>query len=185
LINGDALKGYKTENTNFALLNTIELTEPLTDPFVFGRLIASMTNILGGGKPVIQRMGDFLDEKRSKMTTFNDSSRWFDKLTPTLSTGSLVEPGDIRMVYPYKIVKSLKEALIKLNKVFDNTILKEENLIYAPEIKFYSFSYETDKYMMTNIEGIFVAGDGAGKSRGIVGAAISGMLAAKGIAERR
>lgn len=183
LINGDALKGSKTENTNFALLNTIELTEPLTDPFVFGRLIASMTNILGGGKPVIQRVGDFLDEKRSKMSSFYDSDRWFDKVKPTLAAGSLVEPGDIRMVYPYKIVKSLKEAMIKLNKIFDNTVLKEENLIYAPEIKFYSLSYNTDRNMMTNLRGIYVAGDGAGKSRGIVGAAISGIIAAKGIAE--
>lgn len=181
LVNGDALKNKKTANTNFALLETVELTEPLTDPFVFGRLIASATNILGDGKPIIQRIGDFLDEKRSKMNTFFDNNRWFDKLTPTLKPGVLVTPGDIRMAYPYKTVKSLKEALIRLNKIFDNTILKEENIIYAPEIKFYSLFYDTDNRLQTNVKGIFVAGDGAGKSRGIVGAAISGMIAAKGV----
>ena len=181
LINGDALKNKKTENTNFALLNTVNLTEPLTDPFVFGRLIASATNILGGGLPIVQRMGDFLDEKRSKAETFFEKSRWYDRVQPTLLVGSNVTPGDIRMSYPYKVVKSLKEGLIKLNKILGNTILKEENLIYAPEIKFYSFSYETDKYMETNVKNLFVAGDGAGKSRGIVGAAISGIISAKGI----
>ncbi len=181
LINGDALKKTKTENTNFALLNTIELTEPLTDPFLFGRLFASATNILGNGKPIVQRVGDFLDEKRSKLDTFYDRNRWFNKVNPTLEPGKFVSPGDIRMAYPYKIIKSLKEALIKLNKIFDNTILKEENLLYAPEIKFYSFKYKTNKFLETSIKNIFVAGDGAGKSRGIVGAAISGMLVAEGM----
>ncbi len=183
LINGDALKNKKTDNTNFALLNTIELTEPLTDPFVFGRLIASATNILGHGKPIVQRIGDFLDEKRSKSETFFDKTRWFNKVEPTLKIDKIVTPGDIRMAYPYKIIKSLKEALIKLNKIFDNTILKEENLIYAPEIKFYSLKYLTNNYLQTNIEHIYVAGDGAGKSRGIVGAGISGIIAAEGIIE--
>ncbi len=181
LINGDALKKTKTENTNFALLNTIELTEPLTDPFLFGRLFASATNILGNGKPIIQRVGDFLDEKRSKLDTFYDRNRWFNKVKPTIEPGKLVSPGDIRMAYPYKIIKSLKEALIKLNKIFDNTILKEENLLYAPEIKFYSFKYKTNEFLETSIKNIYVAGDGAGKSRGIVGAAISGILAAEGM----
>ncbi|MDD3803353.1 MAG: FAD/NAD(P)-binding protein [bacterium] len=184
LVNGDALKNKKTENTNFALLNTVNLTEPLTDPFVYGRLIASATNILGGGLPIVQRVGDFLDEKRSKGETFFDSSRWYDRVIPTLSVGNTVTPGDIRMAYPYKIVKSLKEGLIKLNKIFGNTILKEENLIYGPEIKFYSLNYETDKNMETNIENLFVAGDGAGKSRGIVGAAISGVIASEGILKK-
>ncbi|MGE3063213.1 MAG: NAD(P)/FAD-dependent oxidoreductase [bacterium] len=184
LVNGDALKNKKTENTNFALLNTVNLTEPLTDPFVYGRLIASATNILGGGLPIVQRVGDFLDEKRSKADTFFEKSRWYDKVQPTLTIGSTVTPGDIRMSYPYKIVKSLKEGLIKLNKIFGNTILKEENLIYAPEIKFYSLSYETNKSMESSIQNLFVAGDGAGKSRGIVGAAISGILASEGILEK-
>lgn len=181
LINGDALKKTKTDNTNFALLNTIELTEPLTDPFLFGRLIASATNILGNGSPIVQRIGDFLDEKRSKMETFYDANRWFNELRPTLTPGKTVSPGDIRMAYPYKIIKSLKEALIKLNKIFDNTILKEENIIYAPEIKFYSLKYKTDNNMQSTAENIYLAGDGAGKSRGIVGAAISGLLAARGM----
>lgn len=181
LVNGDALRKKKTDNTNFALLNTIELTEPLTDPFLFGRLIASATNILGNGKPIVQRIGDFLDEKRSKTESFYDANRWFNRLKPTLLPDKLVSPGDIRMAYPYKIIKSLKEALIKLNKIFDNTILKEENIIYAPEIKFYSLKYKTDKNMQSTANNIFLAGDGAGKSRGIVGAAISGLLAAKGM----
>jgi uncharacterized protein len=34
------------------------------------------------------------------------------------------------------------------------------------------------------LPGLFVAGDGAGKSRGIVGAAVNGLMAAEGILRR-
>ena len=38
--------------------------------------------------------------------------------------------------------------------------------------------------METNVKGIFVVGDGTGKSRGIVGEGIYGIIAAQGIAEK-
>jgi hypothetical protein len=40
---------------------------------------------------------------------------------------------------------------------------------------------KTNKLLQTDIPNIFVAGDGAGVSRGIVGAAATGIIAAKGI----
>jgi uncharacterized FAD-dependent dehydrogenase len=40
---------------------------------------------------------------------------------------------------------------------------------------------ETNQTLQTKVPNIFVAGDGAGVSRGIVGAAATGMIAAKGI----
>jgi hypothetical protein len=56
--------------------------------------------------------------------------------------------------------------------------------LYAPEIKFFDTLFVADRNLETNVEGIFVAGDGTGKSRGIVGAGISGIIAAKGIAQK-
>jgi uncharacterized FAD-dependent dehydrogenase len=53
--------------------------------------------------------------------------------------------------------------------------------IYVPEIKFYDVRYPTSDYLETNVPNLFVAGDGAGKSRGIVGAAVNGLMAAEGI----
>ncbi len=53
--------------------------------------------------------------------------------------------------------------------------------MYVPEIKFYDTKYATDRYLETNVPNLFVAGDGVGKSRGIVGAALNGVLAAEGI----
>jgi hypothetical protein len=54
-------------------------------------------------------------------------------------------------------------------------------MIYVPEIKFYDVKYRTSRELETSVPNLFVAGDGAGKSRGIVGAAVTGQLAAEGL----
>jgi hypothetical protein len=54
-------------------------------------------------------------------------------------------------------------------------------LLYAPEIKFYAMRIETNKKLQTVLPNIFVAGDGAGVSRGITIAAATGIIAANGI----
>jgi uncharacterized FAD-dependent dehydrogenase len=45
----------------------------------------------------------------------------------------------------------------------------------------YSMRFITDGNMMTSMEGLYVAGDGAGLARGIVGSAATGVLAARGL----
>ncbi len=57
-------------------------------------------------------------------------------------------------------------------------------LIYVPEIKFYDVRYPASLELETGISGLFVAGDGTGKSRGIVGAAVNGLMPAEGILVR-
>ena len=57
----------------------------------------------------------------------------------------------------------------------------KRQLLYATEIKFHGLRVLTDEFLRTSIPEIYVAGDGAGLSRGIVGAAVSGLLAAEGI----
>ena len=54
----------------------------------------------------------------------------------------------------------------------------------ASEIKFFDTHFPADEHLETNVPGIFVAGDGTGKSRGIVGAGISGIIAARGISRK-
>ena len=45
----------------------------------------------------------------------------------------------------------------------------------------YSMRFITDRNMMSSMEGLYVAGDGAGLARGIVGSAATGILAARGV----
>ena len=179
LVNGDALFDRKTENTNFALINTVFLTQPFSDTTEFGRMIARQFFLLGGGRPIVQRIGDFREGKRSSQSTFNSKTRHFDRCRATYNA----VPGDITLGLPARIVDNLWESLKTLDKIVPG-ILHPSTLLYAPEIKFFDTHFSTDRHLETNIEGIFVAGDGTGKSRGIVGAAVSGIIAAEGIGKK-
>ena len=179
LINGDALSSKKTDNTNFALINTVALTKPFSDTTEFGQIIARQFFLLGGGKPIVQRVGDFREGRRSAAATFNNANRHFEVCKATYNA----VPGDIALGMPARIMDNLWESLKTLDKIVPG-ILHPSTLIYAPEIKFFDTHFPTDRNLETNVEGIFVAGDGTGKSRGIVGAGISGIIAACGIAEK-
>jgi uncharacterized FAD-dependent dehydrogenase len=171
-VNGHSMKDKKSSNCNFALLVRTELTQPLENTTEYGRSIAKQTNILGGGKPILQRLRDLRMNRRSRWDRIGKSY-----VDPTLKD---VEPGDISMAYPYRIVNNIIEALDKLEKVIPG-VGSDSTLLYAPEIKFYSMRIETNKTLQTAIPNVFVAGDGAGVSRGITIAAATGTIAANGI----
>ena len=171
-VNGHSMTNKKSENTNFAFLSTVHLTEPMEDTIAYGRSVAKLCNTIGSGKPILQR---FVDLKKGRRSTWKRLSK--SHINPTLKD---VTPGDISMGMPKRIVTNIIEGLEKLDNVIPG-IASNSTLLYAPEIKFYSMIYEIDKNFQTNIKNLFVAGDGAGLSRGIVGAAATGILAAKGI----
>jgi hypothetical protein len=179
LVNGDALSRRKTDNTNFALINTVALTEPFSDTTEFGQMIARQFHLLGGGKPIVQRIGDFREGRRSSAATFDSAARHYGQCRATYAA----VPGDVTLGMPARIIDNLWESLKNLDKIVPG-ILHPSTLLYAPEIKFFDTHFPTNHNLETNLEGIFVAGDGAGKSRGIVGAAISGLLAADGMARQ-
>jgi uncharacterized FAD-dependent dehydrogenase len=91
-----------------------------------------------------------------------------------------VTPGDIAMAYLQRLLKNILEGLKMLDKVIPG-IDVDSTLLYAPEIKFYAMHIKTDKQLRTKIPNLYLAGDGAGISRGIIGAAATGIVAAKGI----
>jgi len=181
LINGDALKNHKTNNTNFAILNTINLTDPYADTLEMGRDIAMETLRLGGGKPIVQRMGDFLNGRRSKKSDFFDGEKGLTN--PTLSIDEDVVPGDISLAYRGRIIDNLRDAFDILDRIVPG-IKHPSTLIYAPEIKFYDTKYETTADLETNVPNLFIVGDGAGKSRGRVRAAMTGIIEANGVKKK-
>ncbi len=99
---------------------------------------------------------------------------------PTLKK---VTPGDIGMAFPYRIVTNLIEGLEKLNEMLPG-LASDSTLLYAPEVKFFSVRPRVSRKLETEIKGLFVAGDGAGVSGNIVGAAATGIIASQGIAEK-
>jgi uncharacterized FAD-dependent dehydrogenase len=173
--NGHSMRDTRSGNTNFALLTRVSLTEPLENTTEYGRRIAQLANTLGGHKPIIQRLGDLRSHKRS---TWDRLSR--SHVEPTLED---VTPGDIAMAYPRRITMDFMESLEMLDRVMPG-IAADSALLYAPEIKFYAMRIQTDGRLRTSIPNLYVAGDGAGVSRGIVGAAATGLVAARGIMEQ-
>ena len=173
--NGHSMRDTKSPNTNFALLTRMSLTEPLENTTVYGQRIAQLANTLGGHRPILQRLGDLRNHKRSTWERIDRSH-----VNPTLRD---VTPGDLTMAYPKRIISDLMEGLEMLDRVMPG-INSDSTLLYGPEIKFYAMRIATDNTLRTRVPNLYVAGDGTGLSRGIVGAAATGLVAAKGIIEQ-
>ena len=175
-VNGHSMHSKRSENTNFAFLVRVGLTEPLENTTEYGRSMVHQANILGGGKPLIQRLGDLETGRRS---TWSRIERSYVK--PTLRN---VTPGELGYALNYRIVTDIVEGLKILNNVVPG-VYEDHTLLYAPEVKFYAMRIKTSMSLQTMIPNLFVAGDGAGVSRGIVGAAATGIIAARGILASR
>ncbi len=134
--------------------------------------MAELATTIGGGRPIIQRLGDL---KRGRRTTWDRLER--NHVVPTLND---VTPGDISMALPHRIVVDLVEALGKLAGVIPG-VDADSTLLYAPELKLYAMAVEVDGNLMTSIPGLFAAGDGPGLSRDLINASATGVLVGRGI----
>lgn len=174
-VNGHSRTDIQTENTNFAFLVKLKLTEPLEDTTEYGRALAQLATTIGGGKPIVQRIGDLKDGRRSTHGRLrrNSIQRTLDDVTP----------GDISMALPQRVMNDIMEGLDMLNEIIPG-VKSSNTLLYAPEIKFYAKKLEVDEDMETSIPGLFAAGDGAGLSHDIVNAASTGVLAGRGISNK-
>jgi len=171
-VNGHAFMDKKSENTNFAFLSKVVLTEPVTDNQAYGEALGRLATLIGGGKPILQRFGDL---KRGRRSTWGRIKKGY--IEPTMQN---VVCGDIAMALPERILTNLVEGLEKLNLVVPG-VSNDETLLYAPEIKFFATQVETDNDLMTAVQGLYVAGDGPGVAGNIVSAAATGMIPAKAI----
>ena len=172
-VNGHSYKNRHSENTNFALLVSTKFTEPFDEPLKYGRYIANLSNMIAGGDNVIvQRYGDFLRGRRSTESRIRKNF-----VQPTLDA----LPGDLSFVLPYRYLHNLKETIEQLDKVMPG-MADPNTLMYGVEVKFYSVRIKVDKNMRSqSLENLYCTGDGAGLTRGIIQASVSGLIAAKDI----
>jgi len=171
-VNGHARKDKQSENTNFALLVKVTTSNPTASSISYGEQICRLANVVGGGKPILQR---YIDLKRHQRSTWDRINR--SDVSPTLKD---IIPGDISMAFPHRIVTDLIEGIEKLD-TFIPGIGSDSTLLYCPEVKFFSVRPEINKNLETKIKGLFVAGDGAGVSGNIIGAAATGIIATNGL----
>lgn len=170
-VNGHSYAEKKTNNTNFALLVSKSFTEPFKDPIGYGQYISRLANLLSGGV-MVQRLGDLETGRRSTADRLNKSI-----LKPSLKSAT---PGDLSLVLPYRHLMSIMEMLKALDVVAPG-IYSRYTLLYGVEVKFYSSRVVVDNNLETDIKNFFVSGDGAGITRGLLQASISGVMAARAI----
>ena len=171
-VNGHALKEKKSNNSNFAFISKVTLTEPVTNTRQYGESIARIANVLGDGKPIIQTLKDLKNARRSEWHRINKGF-----ITPTLTD---CVAGDLALVLPHRIITNILEGLEKLDQIIPG-VNNDETLLYGPEIKFFSNEITTNNNFKLEDYDIYFIGDGAGKAGNIVTASATGLVAARDI----
>lgn len=174
-VNGHSYAKRKTENTNVAILVSTAFTEPFKEPISYGKYLASLANLLGGGV-IIQRLGDLMDGRRSTLERIQRGI-----IKPTLSTAT---PGDLSFVLPYRYLSDILEMLKALDVIAPG-VNSRHTLLYGVEVKFYSSKLELNENLETKIKNLFACGDGAGITRGLLQASASGVIVAREIFKKR
>jgi len=173
-VNGHSYKDLRTGNTNFALLVSTDFTRPFHEPIAYGRYIAGLANMLGGGV-LLQRLGDLKMGRRSTPERISEGS-----VRPTLEDAT---PGDLSFALPYRHLMAILEMLEVLDNVAPG-VNSGDTLLYGVEVKYYSMRLKLTKNLETEINNLFAVGDGAGITRGLIQSSISGVVAARAVAER-
>lgn len=170
LANGHAFKDKErgSKNTNFALLVSHKFAD-FDDPNLYSHTVSQLANQISNGSIIIQSYGDILKGRRSTQKRIDELF-----ITPTQKTAV---PGDLGLVLPYNTMKSLIEMMEALDYVTPG-IASEHTLFYGVEAKFYSSRFEVSNQFETKIKGLFLAGDGAGLTRGLAQAGANGVAIA-------
>jgi uncharacterized FAD-dependent dehydrogenase len=175
-VNGHAFSEKKGGNgmVNFAILKTVGLTQPLASGQEYAEMLGLLVMLMGGGKPIMQRVGDFRLGKRSKIESFTADLYDFE---PTLKGCT---PGDISLAIPARILRAIWKSMKFLDTIIPG-VMHPSTIMYYPEIKLYANKPQfIDEFFQAKSD-IYLIGDGAGTSRGITAAWVSGIRAAQGI----
>lgn len=173
-VNGHSYRNRTTDNTNFALLVSTDFTEPFDDPISYGKYVAGLANLIGGGV-IVQRLGDLKMGRRSTAGRIAEGS-----VRPTLEDATA---GDLSFVLPYRHLHNITEMLEALDNVAPG-VNSGDTLLYGVEVKFYSMKLKLTSSLETEVKNLFAAGDGAGVTRGLIQASISGVVAAREVIKR-
>lgn len=174
LVNGHSYKEKKSTNTNLAILVSHNFEYPFNKPIEYGRNVAKNMNALGNGNIVVQRLGDIY---RGKRTWEEELER--NSVVPTLKSAVA---GDITFALGYRTMTDILQFIRNLDKVIEG-FANPDNLLYGPEIKFYSNKIDIDNNFETSIEGLYSIGDGGGLTRGLMMASCAGVQTARNIVE--
>ena len=161
-----------SKNTNFALLVSHKFSDPFDKPNEYAYEVSRLANQLSMGSVIIQKYGDIKKGRRSSAKRISEGF-----VNPTLKEAV---PGDLGLVLPYNTMISIIEMIEALDHVTPG-IASDHTLFYGVEAKFYSARPEVNDKFETKINGLYVAGDGAGLTRGLAQAEANGVWVARDI----
>ena len=176
LVNGHSYKDKKSTNTNLAILVSHHFNYPFDKPIEYGRNVAKNLNELGNENVVVQRLGDIYRGKRTWPEELENN-----KVEPTLKAAVA---GDITFALGYRTMTDILQFIREMDKVVEG-FADPNNLLYGPEIKFYSNKVDIDKNFETSVSGLYSIGDGGGLTRGLMMASCSGVHLARVLADTK
>lgn len=163
-------QGKRSENTTFAVLVQPGI-EGAAGRWHGGESLARALNERYPESLVVQRMEDIRARRETTAEALERNS-----IRPTCATA---QAGTLYDVYPAAYWETFDDFLGRIERLAPGT-LSGDALVYGPaEERFWYFP--TDGHLQTTTPGLFVAGDAAGQSQGIIQASVAGILAGEGI----
>ena len=177
--NGMSKFARDEENANSAILvnvtpNDLNSSDPLAGMY-FQKELEEKAFILGGKNyyAPIQRVEDFLNNKKS---TF------IGEVKPSYKPG--VTLSNLQEILPDFVIKTLKEGII----YFDSKLKgfgSPDSILTGVETRSSSpITIKRNEELMSNIEGLYPCGEGAGYAGGIVSAAVDGIRVGRAILQK-
>jgi len=159
-------------------VNILVRTAENTSYEAWHHLLKAFKLLAREGFPVLQRLGDLYNIKAS-----TEEQVLANEVKPTLKSYNLV---DINRVFSGRAIKNIIEFLDKLSVVLPDAI-QQDTLLYAPAAEWYVPRYVPSpaiehRMRPKGFEHLYIVGDGAGLSQGIVMAATTGIVAGWAIA---
>jgi hypothetical protein len=167
LVDGMTTSSALTKNTSFDIITHLADYKLTVQD---GRSIVRDMIHRGKGAPIVQRMEDFMTSTSSTERAIRSGS--VVKTLHKSSAGEITEP----------LSDVLLEPIINFIDLLGGRIpdiTKPDNLVYGPVFEWFAPKVEMDeKNWTTSVAGLFVAGDAAGHSQGVVMAGASGVRTA-------
>jgi uncharacterized FAD-dependent dehydrogenase len=167
LVDGMTTDSAPTKNTSFNVITHLADSELSVQD---GRKIVRDMIHRGNGAPIVQRMEDFMTSTPSTQSAIRSGS--VEKTLHKSTAGEITEPLSDELLEPIINFIGLLGGLVP-------DITKPDNLVYGPVFEWFVPKVEMDpRNWTTSVPGLFVAGDVACHSQGVVMAGASGVRTA-------
>lgn len=177
--NGMSKFARDEENANSAILvnvtpNDLNSSDPLAGMY-FQKELEEKAFTLGGKNyyAPIQRVEDFLNNKKS---TF------IGEVKPSYKPG--VTLSNLQEILPDFVIKTLKEGIIYFDSKLKGFGLPDSILTGVETRSSSPITIKRNEELMSNIEGLYPCGEGAGYAGGIVSAAVDGIKVGRAILQK-